>query len=126
MSPDFFQLLRDKLFAYAAQANTHCTVLYTGAALGAHARVAAPTMTVDTSPESLLVDRDYLALAAASAIGAGNLKLATPAYEKSARQPLALFDFRAGSPPSAAADAGLLGVAVTIDLRNFPVQMRAN
>jgi hypothetical protein len=139
MSPTLFGSIRDRLNAFAADAHAPAGPLYTTAALAAQARVACEgdvllaldrndfaaarraELVADPVGEALVRDRDAMALAAAQAIGAGRVKVCTPAHSKSLRSPLPVFAFRQDAVPDATTSAAMIGlVAGGVDARALP------
>jgi hypothetical protein len=59
-------------------------------------------------------DRPALVTAAATLIGGGKVKIATPADERSRRLPLPIGDIRPDAPASAALDAALIALAMSL------------
>jgi hypothetical protein len=60
--------------------------------------------------DAILQNREACALAAAAAIGMGQVRVCAPAHDKSLRAPNPLFAFSQTAQPDASADAALIGV----------------
>ncbi len=136
-TPDLFAVIRDRLHTEARAAHARVQ-LFTTAALAALIRTAldeevihlmnagqlalarVADLPVKGVSDALLVDREALMLAAAAQIGSGKVQIAKPAQERSLHLPLPLFDLHPGAPPSAATDAALIGIGVTVDLQALP------
>jgi hypothetical protein len=136
-TPDLFVTIRDRLRTEARAARAHACI-FTSAAMAAQMRAAfqeqaltffaagdiaaarAAELPVEGGADALLADREALMLAAAVQIGAGKVRLAAPAQERSHHMPLPLLDLRPGAPASAASDAALIGVGATVNLRALP------
>jgi hypothetical protein len=137
MSPRLFASIRDRLTAISAEGHAPPGVLFATDALARQARQATEgdviafaergdmagarraELAARSDGDALLRERDALALAAAQAIGAGQVKVCQPAHEKAMTAALPLFAFAAGAAPDAATDAALIGLGVgAIDARS--------
>jgi hypothetical protein len=131
---DLFGEVRDRLNEFRAVSGARGIRCFTSEALAGQIRAAcdaqaellmlagdmagarAAELPVEALADQILAPaaREPLLLAAASAIGAGRVKVATPAHERSLHLPLPLADLRPGGERSAALDAGLLGIVAVL------------
>jgi hypothetical protein len=86
-------------------------IIFTTSSLKPHAEAAG---LLAEDGDFLLRSREGLLLTAAGQIGLGNVKITDIAAETAMTLPLPLVEIRAGAPSSAAGDAALLGIAVTL------------
>lgn len=74
---------------------------------------------VEAVGDKLLADRPGILLAVSAEISRGFVKVSEMAWHKAQREPLP-FDFRLDAPPTAGADAALIGVAAMLPMEALP------